>query len=417
MATAQTLGAAEIHVVCGFGADQIRTALGYLQVNWIEQPRQLGTGDAVAAAMTAVPDDARVLVLYGDVPLVRPQTLSRLVSASAPDSLGLLSVDLEEPAGYGRIVRDAYGQVATIIEDKDLSVEQRGIREVNTGVITAPAQPLRRWLAGLSDDNAQGEYLLTDCIAMAVADGTPVVADHAASVAETQGINDRRDLARAERTYQQRKTEQLLQSGVTLRDPDRVQVRGDVTVGRDVLIDVDVVLEGDITLGDGVHIEPGCIIRHAVLGAGSRVMAHSVLENARLAADCQVGPFARVRPGTELGHRATIGNFVETKNATIGASSKINHLSYVGDARIGKGVNVGAGVITCNYDGANKHVTTIGDDAFIGSDTQLVAPVEVGAGATIGAGTTLTKTAPPNKLSLSRAELVVVDNWHRPSKT
>ncbi|WP_111747833.1 bifunctional UDP-N-acetylglucosamine diphosphorylase/glucosamine-1-phosphate N-acetyltransferase GlmU [Salinisphaera orenii] len=416
VATAETLEPTQIHVVCGAGVEQIRTALGYLAVNWVEQPQPLGTGDAVAAAMDAIPDHAQVLVLYGDVPLVRPRTLTHLLTTAASDGMAILTTELAEPAGYGRIVRDAAGGVAAIVEDKDLAADQRTIREINTGLMVAPAAHLRDWLARLSNDNAQGEYLLTDCIAMAVADHRPVVADPAETVAETQGINDRRDLACAERVYQQRRNDDLLAAGVTLRDPARVDVRGRIEVGRDVLIDVDVVLEGEITLGDGVHIEAGCVIRHSVIGDGGRVMAHTVVEHAHLATECQVGPFARIRPGTELGHRARIGNFVETKNASVGASTKVNHLSYVGDAALGTGVNIGAGVITCNYDGANKHVTTIGDDAFVGSNSELVAPVEIGAGATIAAGTTLTKAAPPNQLSLTRKEQVAVDNWRRPKK-
>ncbi|MBS63629.1 bifunctional UDP-N-acetylglucosamine diphosphorylase/glucosamine-1-phosphate N-acetyltransferase GlmU [Salinisphaera sp.] len=413
---AQTLDPEQIHVVYGHGAEQVQSALGYLEVNWVYQQQQLGTGHAVRQAIDDVPDDASVLVLYGDVPLVRAATLSHLVDAAANDALALLTVVLDDPAGYGRIRRDDENRVVGIVEDKDTTADERHIREVNTGLLCAQARHLRDWLSRLTNENTQGEYYLTDCIAMAAGDGVSIVAGQSGSIEETQGINDKRDLATAERLLQRRQAEALMDQGLTLRDPERFDLRGSLHIGRDCLIDVNAVIEGEVVLGEGVHIGPHCVLRNCTIGDHTQVLSHTVIEHANVGARCQIGPFARLRPDTELADRAKIGNFVETKKLRLGAGSKINHLSYVGDAVVGANVNIGAGVITCNYDGANKHVTTIGDDAFIGSDCQLVAPVSVERGATIGAGTTLTKTAPADTLTLSRSKQFSIDGWKRPRK-
>jgi bifunctional UDP-N-acetylglucosamine pyrophosphorylase/glucosamine-1-phosphate N-acetyltransferase len=413
---AQALAPKHNHVVYGHGAEQISSALGYLDVNWVFQERQLGTGHAVAQAIDAISDDARVLVLYGDVPLIRAATLSHLVAAAGTTALALLTVELDDPSGYGRIVRDDDNKVVGIVEDKDASADERHIREVNTGLVCAQAAHLRAWLARLTNENTQGEYYLTDCIALAAADGVPVIAGAAGSVEETQGINDKADLARAERLLQHRQAEALMAAGLTLRDPARFDLRGTLHAGTDAVIDVNVVIEGEVVLGEGVVIGPHCVLRNCRIGDYSQVHAHSVIEHAEIGARCQIGPFARLRPGTHLGDKVKIGNFVETKKATFGIGSKANHLSYVGDSIVGDNVNIGAGVITCNYDGANKHVTTIGDDAFIGSDCQLIAPVAVEAGATIGAGSTITRTAPANRLTLSRARQTSIEGWQRPMK-
>ncbi|GAB3673518.1 bifunctional UDP-N-acetylglucosamine diphosphorylase/glucosamine-1-phosphate N-acetyltransferase GlmU [Salinisphaera aquimarina] len=413
---AQTLDPECIHVVYGHGAEQVQSALGYLDVNWVFQEQQLGTGHAVNQAIDAVPDGAQVLVLYGDVPLIRAGTLSHLVDAAGDAALALLTVVLDDPSGYGRIKRDDDNRVVGIVEEKDTSADERYIREVNTGLICAQASHLRDWLSRLTNENTQGEYYLTDCIAMASGDGVNIIAGQAGSVEETQGINDKRDLAVAERLLQRRQAEALMAQGLTLRDPERFDLRGALRAGRDTIIDVNAVIEGEVVLGEGVSIGPHCVLRNCTIGDHTQVLSHTVIEHAVIGSRCQIGPFARLRPDTELGDRAKIGNFVETKKIKLGKGSKINHLSYVGDARVGDNVNIGAGVITCNYDGANKHVTTIGDDAFIGSDCQLVAPVSVERGATIGAGSTITKTAPADSLTLSRPKQFTVEGWKRPRK-
>ncbi|WP_423822443.1 bifunctional UDP-N-acetylglucosamine diphosphorylase/glucosamine-1-phosphate N-acetyltransferase GlmU [Salinisphaera sp. SPP-AMP-43] len=414
--SAQALDPARIHVVYGHGGQAVQSALGYLDVNWVFQAEQLGTGHAVAQAMDAIPDDAQVLVLYGDVPLVRPATLGHLVGAAGQHALALLTVVLDNPAGYGRVLRDDNNRVVGIVEDKDASTDERHIRETNTGLLCAQSNHLRDWLARLTNANAQGEYYLTDCIGLAAEDEVAVVAGQAGTVAETQGINNRLDLSRAERLFQRRQAETLMAAGLTLRDPGRFDLRGTLKAGRDTVIDIDVVIEGDVVLGEGVTIGPHCVLRHCQIEDHTQVASHTVIEHASIGARCQIGPFARLRPETRVADRAKIGNFVETKKTTLGIGSKVNHLSYVGDARVGRNVNIGAGVITCNYDGANKYVTQIGDDAFIGSDCQLVAPVAVEQGATIGAGTTLTQTAPANKLTLGRARQTTIDGWQRPKK-
>ncbi len=413
--TARQLEARAIHVVYGHGGELVRERLGGLDVNWVEQAEQLGTGHAVAQAMPAVGDDARVLVLYGDVPLIGADTLRRLAVAAA-DGLGLLTAELDDPTGYGRILRDGEGRVVGIVEHKDASPEQLAIREINTGFLAAAAADLRRWLGALSNDNAQGEYYLTDIVGMATAEGLPVNAVPPGAIDEILGVNDRAQLAHLERAFQRREAERLMRAGTTLLDPARFDLRGSLQAGCDVTIDVNCVFEGEVVLGDEVRIGPNCLLRNVRVADRVEILANCVIEDAVIGAGARIGPFARIRPGTRLAEQVHIGNFVEVKNADIGAGSKVNHLSYVGDADIGSRVNVGAGTITCNYDGAYKHRTVIGDDAFIGSDTQLVAPVKVGAGATIGAGTTLTKDAPPGELTLSRVPQQTRKGWKRPVK-
>ena len=412
---ARALRPAGIHVVHGHGGGQVRAALaadGDLQ--WAEQSRQLGTGHAVQQAMPNVPDGAQVLVLYGDVPLIRAETLQRLLAA--PGRLAVLVADLDDPTGYGRIVRDAEGRVGAIVEQKDASAEQLRIQTVNTGILAADSTALKRWLENLGNDNAQGEYYLTDVFLQAAAEFSAAEMVHVADPVETEGANDPWQLAQLERAFQLRQARALCAEGARLADPARIDIRGTVSVGRDVEIDVDVVFEGRVELGDGVRIGPFCRIRDAVLGDGTEVRAHCDIDGARCEGAVQVGPYARLRPGTVLADGAHVGNFVETKNAKVGVGSKANHLSYLGDATVGAGVNIGAGTITCNYDGVNKFATTIGDRAFIGSNSALVAPVTIGEGATIGAGSTLTKDAPAGKLTVARARQSTLDGWQRPVK-
>ncbi len=414
--TARELGAERPCVVYGHGGDQVRERLADQPLEWALQSQQLGTGHAVAQALPHLPEEGTVLVLYGDVPLTGADTLRRLVELAHGPSLALITVELEHPAGYGRIVRDPGGAVRAIVEEKDADPDQLAIGEVNTGILAAPAARLREWLGRLGNDNAQGEYYLTDVIAMAVAEGLAVHTVHPGHAHEVLGVNNRVQLAELERRHQRAQAEDLLRRGVTLADPERFDLRGTLEPGRDVFIDVGCVLEGRVVLGDGVVLGPGCVVRDSALGAGTRVEPHSVIEQAVVGAGARIGPFARVRPETRLADGVHIGNFVEIKKSAVGAGSKINHLSYVGDSEVGSGVNIGAGTITCNYDGANKHRTVIGDDAFIGSDTQLVAPVTVGAGATIGAGSTITRDAPPGDLTLSRTKQQTRSGWKRPVK-
>ena len=412
---ARTLSPARIHIVYGHGGDQVRAAFaGEPDLAWAEQDRQLGTGHAVQQAMPDVPDGAQVLVLYGDVPLIRGETLRRLLDA--PGRLAVLVADLEDPTGYGRIVRDAEGRVGAIVEHKDASPEQRRIRTINTGILAAESTALRRWLAHLGNDNAQGEYYLTDVFAQAGSEFDPAEMVHVADPVETEGANDPWQLSQLERAFQLRQVRALCVDGARFADPARVEVRGTVTVGRDVEIDVDVIFEGKVEIGDGVRIGPFCRIKDAVLGPGTEVRAHCDIDGARCEGAVQVGPFARLRPGTVLADGAHVGNFVETKNTRVGVGSKANHLTYLGDAVIGAGVNVGAGTITCNYDGANKFTTTIEDGAFIGSNSALVAPVTIGAGATIGAGSTIPREAPAGKLTVARERQATLDGWRRPVK-
>jgi len=410
--TARSLEPAAIHIVHGYGGQDVRAAFPDGDLNWVEQEKQLGTADAVHAALPVIPDDHRVLVLCGDVPLIAAETLHRLLDRAGYNP-ALLTIEMADPTGYGRILRDPDGQVSGIVEDKDAQEDQKAIREINTGLMVLPAGPLRRWLADLSNDNAQGEYYLTDVIASARRDGSAIHAVTTDSASEVQGVNNRVQLAVVERAWQWRIAEGLMRGGVTLADPARLDVRGSVTTGTDCVIDVDVVLEGEVRLGTDVAIGSGCVIRDATLDDGVRVAPQTVIEGARLRAGAQVGPFARLRQETDLGPATRIGNFVETKALTLGRGSKANHLAYVGDARIGEGVNIGAGTITCNYDGRAKHTTVIEDGAFIGSDTQLIAPVTVGRNATIGAGTSLRRDAPADALTVGTGRQRTVPGWSR----
>ncbi len=414
--TARALEPASITVVYGHGGEEVRAAFSDGDLNWALQAEQLGTGHAVQQGLPGLDARHLALILCGDTPLLRASTLTGLLDAGGPDRLALLTADMDDPTGYGRIVRDARGHVAEIVEESDADADQRNVREVNTGVMAAPIGLLNGWLSNLKADNAQGEYYLTDVIAMAVAGGHAVAAVRAPVASETLGINDRSQLAEAEAVCRARAAAALLEQGVTLADPARIDVRGELSCGHDVFIDVNVVIEGNVSLGDGVHVGPNNVIRDAVIGAGTNIHPNCVIEDAQMGESCEIGPYARVRPGVELAERAKLGNFVELKKSVVGPGSKVNHLTYVGDTTIGANVNVGAGTITCNYDGANKHRTVIGDGAFIGSGVELVAPVEIGAGATIGAGSTITKPAPDDKLTLERAKQVTLEGWQRPVK-
>jgi bifunctional UDP-N-acetylglucosamine pyrophosphorylase/glucosamine-1-phosphate N-acetyltransferase len=417
LAAARALEPAAIHVVYGHGGDAVKAAFAAQpDLSWVLQSQQLGTGHAVLQALPSIPDDHQVVVAFGDVPLVSTRTLQRLVKDSADGDLALSTAVVDDPSGYGRVIRDERGEVERIVEDKDATDDERRVNEVNTGLMAFAAGPLRRFLAQLDNDNAQGEYYLTDVIARAVDGGTKVKGTVIASPTEVLGINDRAQLAIAERMLQRRIAQDLMSRGVTFADPERVDVRGELTVGRDVFIDVGAVFEGVCELGDRVRIEPYCVIANSKLGAGTVVHPHSVIADALAGPDCEIGPFARLRPGANLVSDVKVGNFVEVKKSTIAEGSKVNHLSYIGDTEIGRNANVGAGTITCNYDGANKHKTTIGDRAFIGSGTMLVAPVTVGADATIGAGSTITKDAPPGELTIERSKQTTVTGWQRPKK-
>ncbi len=414
--TARALEPANIYVVYGHGGAQVQAALTHEPVEWILQADQLGTGHAVMQAMLVIPDDHTVLVLYGDVPLIRAPSLRRLTALADEGALAILSVDLENATGYGRIVRGANGHVSAIVEHKDASPEQQQIRELNSGLLAAPAGRLREWLLGLGRDNSQREYYLTDIVAGAVQAGHRVDAVAIESAAEVTGVNDKIQLAQVEALYRRERAEELMIAGATLADPSRIDIRGDVEVGRDVFIDVNVVLIGEVRLAAGVKIGPNCIISNSQIGADTEIYANSIVDQAMVAENCRIGPFARVRPNTVLHHDVHIGNFVEVKSSEIGVGSKANHLSYVGDTQVGSGVNIGAGSITCNYDGQNKWPTLIEDRAFIGSGSMLVAPVRIGAGATIGAGSTITQNAPEGELTLTRAKQTTVAGWQRPTK-
>ena len=409
------LGAEDICVVYGHGGDTVKAAFADVPLRWALQSEQKGTGHAVQQAMLETPDENRVIVVYGDVPLLRPATLQSLLDGCADGEVGLLTVDLDDPFGYGRIIREG-GSIQKSVEERDATEDQKKIKEVNTGVMCCSAHQLKHWLGQLNNDNAQGEYYLTDIIGMAVADGDVVNGIKAKDQAEIMGINDKKQLADAERALQRRLVDQLMEQGVAFADPSRGDIRGDVTCGADVFIDVNVVLEGTVRLGNNVRIGMNNLVRNSQLGEGTVIRANCHIEEARTGKNCIVGPFARLRPATELADDVRVGNFVEIKKSLIADGSKVNHLTYIGDADVGKGVNVGAGTITCNYDGANKHVTKIGDGAFIGSGVQLVAPVEVGQGATIGAGSTISKPAPEGKLTVARARQTTVDGWKAPKK-
>jgi bifunctional UDP-N-acetylglucosamine pyrophosphorylase/glucosamine-1-phosphate N-acetyltransferase len=414
LTTAKQL-ADDVCVVYGHGGDAVPAAFAGEPLRWILQAEQLGTGHAVQHAMPDIPADNRVLILYGDVPLLTRTTLARLLDAAHGDELAILTVDMDDPAGYGRVLRDG-DAVQGIVEHKDASGPELSIMEINTGVMVCPANRLKGWLVALGNDNAQGEYYLTDVVAMAVADGVAVHGVKADSATEVMGINDKKQLAQAERALQARLVDELMAQGVGFADPARVDIRGALNCGSDVFIDVNAVFEGDVSLGDGTRIESNNLIRDSHLGPQTVVHSNCHIEGATTGTGCEIGPFARLRPGAELAAGVKVGNFVEVKKSRIGDGSKVNHLTYIGDAEIGTGVNVGAGTITCNYDGANKHRTTIGDGAFIGSGVNLVAPVEVGAGATIGAGSTITKPAPAHELTLERSKQITVEGWKRPTK-
>ncbi|SPA39146.1 bifunctional: N-acetyl glucosamine-1-phosphate uridyltransferase (N-terminal); glucosamine-1-phosphate acetyl transferase (C-terminal) [Cupriavidus taiwanensis] len=414
--TARALSPSRLVVVVGHGAARVREAVAADDVAFAEQAQQLGTGHAVMQALPLLDDNQPTLVLYGDVPLTSAATLQALVAEAGAQRFGVLTVEMPDPTGYGRIVRDAAGSIVRIVEQKDGSEAEKAIREINTGIIVCPTGHLRKWLSTLRNDNAQGEYYLTDTVERAVADGVETVSSQPAAVWETLGVNSKLQLAEVERIHQSNQARRLLEAGVTLLDPARIDVRGELTCGRDVTIDVGCVFEGRVHLEDGVRIGAHCVVRNSTVGAGAQVHPFCHIDEARIGPAGRIGPYARLRPGTELGEDVHIGNFVEVKNAQVAAHSKANHLAYVGDATVGSRVNIGAGTITCNYDGVNKHRTVIEDDVFIGSDTQLVAPVTVRRGATLGAGTTLTKEAPADKLTLSRAKQLTIDAWQRPVK-
>ncbi len=414
--TAEQLGADDIHVVYGHGGEVVPTALAHRNVTWVKQAQQLGTGHAVDQAMARIKPASQVLVLYGDVPLTSVQTLKQLLQIAASDGLGLLTVKLADPTGYGRIMRDTNHAVVRIVEHKDANVAERCVDEVNTGILTASRDSLASWLERLDNNNVQGEYYLTDIIAMAVQDGLTIHTASPVDENEVLGVNNKRQLATLERHYQQLQANRLMDAGVTLRDPARLDIRGTIECGRDVVIDVNVILAGKVTLGSNVNIGPNCMISNSTIADGVTILANSIIDEAVVGSGSRVGPFARLRPETILAEETHIGNFVEIKKAEIGRGSKVNHLSYVGDAKVGQNVNIGAGTITCNYDGANKYLTEIGDNVFVGSDTQLIAPIKIGDGVTIGAGSTITKDVEPQVLALSRSKQQTITGWKRPVK-
>ncbi len=415
IATARTLSPKAIHVVYGHGGETVRETINDDGVSWVEQAEQLGTGHAVEQAMPKVANDSTVLVLYGDVPLISTATLQHLLD-NVSDGIALLTVMLDNPTGYGRIVRDSNGKVLAIVEQKDANEEQLAICEGNSGILACNGGKLRDWLQQLENNNAQGEFYLTDTIALAESEGLNVNGIVAQSEAEVSGVNDRLQLAKLERQYQQQKAEALMREGVTIIDPSRFDQRGTLTCGKDCTIDVGVIFDGDVVLGDRVRVGANCVLRNVKIADEVSIEPMSVIEDAVIDSGCNIGPFARIRPGTHLSEKARVGNFVEIKNSEIGKGSKVNHLTYIGDTTMGADVNIGAGTITCNYDGANKHRTEIGDRVFVGSDSQLVAPVKIGDGATIGAGSTITRDAPDEALTLSRSSQKSINGWKRPVK-
>jgi bifunctional UDP-N-acetylglucosamine pyrophosphorylase/glucosamine-1-phosphate N-acetyltransferase len=414
--TARSLEPAAIHVVYGHGGENVREALAGEALEWTLQAQQLGTGHAVLQAIPHVPDDHVALILYGDVPLLTRQTLAELVALAGPRQVALLTMTVDDPTGYGRIVRNATGRVQRIVEHKDASAEEHGIRECNTGVMAAPAKLLKHWLQGLKAENSQREYYLTDIIATAVKDGVAVNPLACAEAIEALGVNDKVQLALLESECRRRAARELMLAGVTVADPARIDIRGRVTHGRDVFIDVNVVLEGTVKLGDRVRIGPGCVVRDAEIGDDTQVFPHCVIEGAVIGANCNIGPFARFRPTSRLSGGVHVGNFVEVKNSTMAEESKANHLSYVGDAQVGARVNIGAGTIIANYDGANKHRTVIEDDVHTGSNSVLLAPITVGMGATVAAGSTVANPVPAGKLTIARARQTTIEGWARPTK-
>ncbi|HAD62763.1 MAG TPA: bifunctional N-acetylglucosamine-1-phosphate uridyltransferase/glucosamine-1-phosphate acetyltransferase [Alcanivorax sp.] len=402
-------------LIYGHGGDAVRQAVTGSRLQWAEQAEQLGTGHAVAQALPHLEEDV-VLVLYGDVPLIQPQTLRDFVARVDDQSLALMTLTLDDPSGYGRVIRDGDGKVRRVVEQKDASDDEKAVREINTGILACTRRFLNDSLPRLSNSNAQGEYYLTDLIAMAVDAGMEVVTEQPGHAWEVDGVNDRVQLARLERVHQRVRAESLMRAGVTLLDPARLDIRGNLQCGQDVTLDINTVLVGDVVIGDRVTVGPNCLIRNARIGSGTHIEANSVVDGAVVGEECQVGPFARLRPGTELAAGAKVGNFVETKKAYVGEGSKVNHLTYIGDSRIGKGVNVGAGTITCNYDGVNKFQTVMKDGAFIGSNSSLVAPVTIGENATVGAGSVVTKDVPDQGLAVARGQQRNIQNWSRPEK-
>lgn len=406
----------QIHIVYGYGGKMVPESLPGLDVNWIEQKDQLGTGHAVRQVIGAVPEADLVLILYGDVPLITFETLQKLVAAAESSGFSLLTCYIDDPAGYGRIIRDDKGEILRIVEDREAVGDELSICEINTGMMVVRAKSLKQWLETLHNKNIQGEYYLTDIVQKAVDDKISIATVNPESVSEIRGINNRIHLAEMERYYQYIQAHHLMRLGVTLMDPARFDLRGDLETGKDVIIDVNVVIEGSVSIGDRVSIGPNCYINNSDIGDGVIILPNCVIDNAIIGKNCRIGPFSRIRPQTRLAEDVHIGNFVELKNAEVSRHSKINHLSYIGDSEIGQDVNIGAGTITCNYDGANKHKTVIGDDVFVGSDTQLIAPVTIGAGATIGAGTTVTRDVNPGVLTHNEVKNKVVENWKRPAK-
>ncbi len=413
---ARELGADDIAVVYGHGGDAVRAACDRPDIRWVLQAEQLGTGHAAIQAAPDVPDDNRMICTFGDMPLLRAETIRHLIDQVGDDEAGVLTGHMDNPFGMGRIIRDADGNVLANVEEKDATDAQREIQEINTGVLIGPGKAFKGWLNALSNDNAQNEYYLTDVIALAVNDGVTVRGVQTPDTVEVMGINDKKQLAEAERALQLRRVEALMEQGVGFADPARVDIRGTLTCGSDVFIDVNAVFEGDVSLGDGVQIGPNNLIRDSQLGPNTVVHSNCHIEGATTAEACEIGPFGRLRPGAVLADKVKVGNFVEVKKSEIGEGSKVNHLTYIGDAEIGTGVNVGAGTITCNYDGVNKHKTTIGDDVFVGSGVNLVAPVAVGKGVTIGAGSTITKPVEDDQLVLERSRQKTVPGWKRPTK-
>ncbi|AMH17387.1 bifunctional UDP-N-acetylglucosamine diphosphorylase/glucosamine-1-phosphate N-acetyltransferase GlmU [Hafnia paralvei] len=413
--TALKLGAQNVHLVYGHGGDLLKDKLSDQPLNWVLQAEQLGTGHAMQQAAPHFSDDEDILMLYGDVPLISEETLQRLLAAKPQGGIGLLTVKLVDPTGYGRIVREN-DNVVGIVEHKDATAEQHKINEINTGILVASGRDLKRWLGKLDNNNAQGEYYITDIIALAHQEGNKIEAVHPDRLSEVEGVNNRLQLSALEREYQSEQAQKLLLAGVMLLDPARFDLRGELIHGRDISIDTNVIIEGNVKLGDRVRIATGCVLKDCVIGDDCEISPYTVIENATLAAECTVGPFARLRPGADLAEKAHVGNFVEMKKARLGKGSKAGHLSYLGDAEIGDNVNIGAGTITCNYDGANKFKTIIGDDVFVGSDTQLVAPVTIGNGVTIAAGTTVTKDVAEKELVLSRVKQTHIQGWKRPVK-
>ncbi len=413
--TARSLDPSQIVVVYGHGGDQVREVVTDADLSWAEQAEQLGTGHAVQQAMPHIKEADRVLVLYGDVPLTSAETLRELLE-QAGDGMGLLTINLDDPSGYGRIVRDDKGAVERIVEQKDANADELAIQEVNTGIMVFPGEKLSGWLNGLSNNNAQGEYYLTDLLAMAVNDGVSIAVTQPEHQFEADGVNNKLQLAELERAYQRLQADRLMTEGVLLRDPNRFDLRGSLTHGTDCEIDINVIIEGNVTLGNNVKIGANVVLRNVSIGDNTVVVENCIFDDATVGADCTIGPFSRLRPGADLTGGAHIGNFVEIKKSVVGLGSKVNHLTYIGDSQIGAGVNIGAGTITCNYDGANKHTTVIGDNAFIGSNSALVAPVTIGKGATIGAGSVIRKDTPDDKLTLSGGKQVTIENWERPKK-